>query len=200
MRKLLLLTALILTLSVNGWAQRSILLKIGGVHTNSFKKVGLDAGLEMGYNFDEMVNLNIGGAIQKTGEKETEKTEKILSGGVSSDSLVVLSEDNHYVFPLKAGIRIRLPLGAAVLPVISGDIGYALYNRKVSGVDDVELQAEGLHTGLFWDAGIGFDWKLGSRSSLVGDILYQSSNPKNKNGYERSLQGVRFQLGLLMEY
>jgi len=46
-------------------AQNSLLPKVGGVYTTDFKRPGFSLGIEMGRNFDEMININVGGGFQK---------------------------------------------------------------------------------------------------------------------------------------
>ena len=97
-----------------------------------------------------------------------------------------------------------MPVGAAILPVISGGIGYTFYNHNSNSKDTTDkslvLDTDGLHTGFFWESGLGFDWKLGGKSSLIGDIVYQSSEPKNTHDFSKNLSAIKFYAGLLMEF
>jgi hypothetical protein len=78
--------------------------------------------------------------------------------------------------PIFGSAMIRLPIGRIVLPVATGDIGYAL--------DDD-------HAGFIWRAGGGFDIRNGRRSSLL--LL---------GSYERqaSLAGWSGRAGILLEF
>jgi len=78
--------------------------------------------------------------------------------------------------PVFASTIIRLPIGRVVLPVATGDIGYA--------IDDH-------HSGLIWRAGGGFDIRNGRHSSFL--LL---------GAYERqgSLVGWSGRGGLLLEF
>ncbi len=185
-------------------AQNSIALKTGGIYTLSFEKVGFLGGLEIGRQVDEMVNINIGASIEKTGERKVTRSDSVSAQGGGYEYKKITVEDAHLVYPVKAGLRIRLPIGSSILPTLSGGLGYAFYNYTPNAHDSTgqseSLQTEGWHQGFYWESGIGFDWKLGSRSSLIADVVYQSAEPTNENDYARNLQGIQFYLGLLLEY
>ena len=78
--------------------------------------------------------------------------------------------------PVLGSAMIRLPIGRVVLPVATGDIGYAIDKRN---------------SGFLWRAGGGFDIRNGRSSSFL--LL---------GNYER--QGSRFgwsgRLGILLEF
>jgi hypothetical protein len=78
--------------------------------------------------------------------------------------------------PLLGSAMIRLPIGRVVLPVVTGDIGYAF--------DDV-------HPGLLWRGGGGFDIRNGRHSSIL-----------TLGAYERqgSRAGWMGRLGILLEF
>jgi hypothetical protein len=186
------------------FGQSTLLLRAGGIYALDLKKAGFLSGLEYGYNVDEMINVSVGAGYQRIGEKEVVRDDSAKSAGVTTYRISVKAQDLHYIFPLKAGLRVRLPLGGSVLPVISGGLGYVLYNHNANAKDtsnnqSVELVREGLHTGFYWETGLGVDWKLGSRSSLLLDAVYQSAEPANKSGYARNLKAIQFHMGLLLE-
>jgi hypothetical protein len=186
------------------FAQSSLLLKVGGAYSLDINKVGFLTGLELGRNFDEMINVNVGGGFQKYGESETKNSDSIWDGSTWKYKREVTRNDEHWVFPIKTGLRIRLPIGGSILPVINGGIGYVFYNHNTNAVDSsnksVTLKTDGLYQGFYWESGLGFDWKLGSKSSLVGDIAYQGSEPTNKNDWVLNLRAVQFHIGILLEY
>lgn len=188
----------------NAAAQNSIVLKAGGIYTLSFEKVGFLGGVEVGRQIDEMVNINIGASLQKTGDREVTRSDSVSAQGGGYEYKKITVEDAHWVYPVKAGLRVRLPIGSSMLPTLSGGLGYAYYDYTPDAHDSTgqseSLQTEGWHQGFYWESGIGFDWKLGSRSSLIAEAVYQSSEPANENDYARNLQGVQFYLGLLLEY
>jgi hypothetical protein len=78
--------------------------------------------------------------------------------------------------PIYASAIIRLPLGRIVLPIATGDLGYALDSQ---------------HAGFIWRAGGGFDIRNGRHSSLLLLGAYE------KQG---SAVGWAGRLGVLLEF
>ncbi len=208
LKKILRLGAATLVLALvptSASAQSVIAIKAGGVYTLDFEKVGFLGGLEYGYQIDEMVNIHVGGAIEKSGDREVIRSDSVAMPNGGYEYKKITAEDAHWVYPVKAGLRIRLPVGSSLLPTLSGGLGYAFYNYAANAQDTTtgkseSLPTEGWHQGFYWESGLGFDWKLGSRSSLIGEAIYQAAEPTNENDYARNLQGVQFYIGLLLEY
>ena len=93
--------------------------------------------------------------------------------GVQSGMGTVAATD---AIPLLASAMIRLPIGRIVLPVATGDVGYAFAD---SG------------SGLIWRAGGGFDIRNGRHSSILALGAYESQG---------SRAGWLGRLGLLLEF
>jgi hypothetical protein len=93
--------------------------------------------------------------------------------GIQSGQGTVSGTD---AIPLLGSAMIRLPIGRVVLPVATGDIGYAFDDN---------------HPGFLWRGGGGFDIRNGRRSSIL--IL---------GGYERqgSRAGWLGRAGILLEF
>ncbi len=94
--------------------------------------------------------------------------------GIQSGQGTVAASD---AIPIMASAMIRLPIGRIVLPVATGDIGYAIGSKSVSN--------------FIWRAGGGFDIRNGRRSSFL--LL---------GAYERqgSLAGWMARVGILLEF
>jgi hypothetical protein len=78
--------------------------------------------------------------------------------------------------PLLASAIVRLPIGRIVLPIATGDIGYAL--------DDD-------HPGVLWRGGGGFDIRNGRHSSILAQGAYERQG---------SRAGWMGRLGILLEF
>ncbi len=110
----------------------------------------LDIDGHLWYRFDQMVFFGIGSGYTDIG-------------------------DSYYV-PLTGAVWLRLPFGSTVLPVFTGDYGYAFGNDKR----------------LIWRLGGGFDIKNGDRSSLVVTAGYKKLS--KRGGY------IYLHGGLLLEF
>ncbi len=84
--------------------------------------------------------------------------------------------DESEAIPIFASAIIRMPLGRVVLPVATGDVGYALGQHR---------------SGFVWKAGGGFDIRNGRRSSflLLGSYEQQGS-----------IKGWSARAGILLEF
>src|SRR5690606_30973238 len=93
--------------------------------------------------------------------------------GIQSGQGTVAGGD---AIPVLGSAMIRLPLGRIVLPMATGDVGYAIHDE---------------HAGLIWRAGGGFDIRNGRHSSFL--LL---------GGFEKqdTLSGWMGRLGLLLEF
>jgi hypothetical protein len=98
--------------------------------------------------------------------------DQTLFGIQSGQGTVVSSQ----AIPIFGSAIIRLPIGRIVLPVVSGDVGYALDDHN---------------SGFLWRGGGGFDIRNGRHSSLL--LL---------GAYERqaSISGWSGRLGILLEF
>jgi hypothetical protein len=78
--------------------------------------------------------------------------------------------------PITGSALVRLPLGRIVMPVASGDIGYAIHGDR---------------SGFLWRAGGGFDIRNGRHSSLLALGAYEQVGSRS---------GWLARVGLLLEF
>lgn len=121
-----------------------------GTLNPEFSSFNIDANGHFWYCFDQMVFLGIGSGYQAIG--------------------------NRYYVPVTGSIWMRLPIGSVVLPVATGDFGYALGNDKR----------------MIWKLGGGADIKNGDHSSIIVTAGYE--NLRKRGGY------VYVHGGLLLEF
>ena len=93
--------------------------------------------------------------------------------GVQSGQGIVGSPSS---VPLFAAAYVRLPLGSVIVPVATGNLGYAFASSA----------------GLIWRAGGAFDIRNGRHSSLLLGTEYE--------GHQNDKGGLVFRGGLLLEY
>lgn len=78
--------------------------------------------------------------------------------------------------PVLGSAMVRLPIGRIVLPVATGDMGYAFHDE---------------HAGFIWRAGGGLDIRNGRRSSFLLLGAFEK---------QQALSGWMGRLGLLLEF
>ncbi len=118
--------------------------------TKTKSQSNIDFSGHLWHQWDQMVLLGIGGGVQQFGKQK------------------------HYPATLSA--MLRLPIGGQMLPVVTGDWGYAF----------------GQGNEYLYKAGGGFDLKLGDSSSILGLLGYQNNSKSGAYLYARA--------GILLEF
>lgn len=118
--------------------------------TNDRTNFNLDFSAHVWYQWDQMVLLGAGSGVQQFGRAKQ--------------------------YPVLLSALIRLPIGGQMLPLVTGDWGYAL----------------GFNSEFIWRAGGGVDLKLGDDSSLFAVVGYQDNANSGSYLYSRA--------GILLEF
>lgn len=121
-----------------------------GTMNPRFSDFNLDVDAHVWYKFDQMVFFGVGSGYESIG-------------------------DSYYV-PVTASMWMRLPIGSVILPVMTGDYGYAFGNDKR----------------MVWKVGGGLDIKNGDHSSII--VMGGYENLRKRDGY------VYVHAGLLLEF
>ncbi|HHX15012.1 MAG TPA: glycosyltransferase family 2 protein [Fibrobacter sp.] len=106
--------------------------------------IHINLGGHVWFPVDQMVFLGVGGSYQEIA--------------------------NSVFVPVTASLWVRLPVGGQILPVVTGDFGYAI----------------GKEHQFVWNAGLGMDIKNGNYSSLILLVGYQRLKEKGSYLYWRA--------------
>ena len=148
---LLVFIAFVLSSPSESKAELALSGEIGTINpTAHMNEFNMDIKGYLWYRFDQMVFFGIGSGYTPIGD--------------------------FYYVPLTGSIWLRLPFGSSILPVFTGDYGYAFGNDKR----------------IIWKLGGGLDIKNGDRSSLLITAGYQKL--RKRRGY------VYVHGGLLLEF
>jgi cellulose synthase/poly-beta-1,6-N-acetylglucosamine synthase-like glycosyltransferase len=143
--------AFMLALPTNASADIGLSAEIGSLTPLEEDGIfNLDFNAHLWYRFDQMVFLGIGSGYQD------------IYG--------------HYYVPVTASIWVRFPFGSTVLPVFTGDYGYAFGDDKR----------------MIWKLGGGVDIKNGDRSSILLLAGYEKLRSRGGHIYVHG--------GLLLEF
>ncbi len=182
------------------WGTTFASLKIGMAKYAGIENFGLTIGGMYGITLDEMVRIGIGIDLMKKTDASRSITSTDSLSGINIQQL-----DNkkvnykHLVIPALAHLRIRLPIGGSVLPYIGGGVGVEMIQATFNDNSPNVEKAKGFYGGFGWNLAAGADWKLGSRTALLGEILYNQSSP-TKDNFTIDLTGFEINLGLLVDF
>ena len=200
------LFALILAGSV--FAQDVRVLELyGGVLNPKDAPSGALFGFSYGIAVDERVDLNLGiGLYRKTYEEKTYHDttyyEQISETQVTKDLEYVTT-----LLPISLGTKVRFPLQRNLNWTLGGGLSYQLlWNRESDYNFDPTREEKRNYNGMGWQATTGIEYLVGSRSSVIAEVLYNSckvTKDINEQGTiwsEVDLSGLGFRAGLRLEF
>jgi opacity protein-like surface antigen len=176
-----------------------------GLYAPADLKAGIIWGMEYGYAVDENVALLFGADLYWKTIDNKEDLGDTESVGVNLETGRYLSQWKGFHLPLTAKIRIAVPLDhySSIKPFITAGLGVGYTHISFTDMADGggDAQKESLtYTGLVWQAGGGILYRIGSRSSLIGEILYNGAkfNKDEEGGYYTTLNssGLMFRAGI----
>lgn len=134
-------------------------LSAAAPNANALLTLDLQAGILTPAPKPNAVHINLGGHIWLPVDQMV-----FIGAGGSYQEI-----DNCVFVPVTAGLWVRLPIGKQVLPVVTGDLGYAI----------------GKEHQFVWNFGLGMDIKNGDYSSLIVLAGYQRLKEKGHYMYLR---------------
>ena len=145
----------------------------------------VDSGLLLGFDFatpvDETVELGISSNFFYTNyNKVSTVAVADPQGGIQETTKQQELEYTTFSIPLYGMINVVIPTSRFFGYQIHGGLGYEfLFNKENNYIENTSEQRK--YHGLAWEASAGFHYIIGSRSALVGEVLYHSAKPsRNK--------------------
>ncbi len=156
-----------------------------GYFAPSELKSGVVWGADYGYVIDENVTFLLSGDLYYRSIRNISKTGEIESYGVNQEKFVELSEWTGLHVPVTAKFKINFPLKSYKFkPYAIGGMGFGLTNVSFEGqnVDTSNNQEESLtYTGFVWQVGGGVMYRIGSRSNLLLEVIYNRAEFEKDN-------------------
>jgi opacity protein-like surface antigen len=147
-------------------------------------KSGVVWGADYGYVIDENVSLLIGGDLYYRNIRNITKTGEIEDMGIKQEEFQELSEWTGYHIPITGKFKIKFPMqGYRFKPYGIGGVGFGLTHVSFEGTDiSNENQKDSLtYTGFVWQLGGGILYRIGSKSNLIIEIIYNRANFEKEN-------------------
>jgi len=183
---------------------KSTTFKVGYYNPKNAKS-GILFGLNLGGSVDETVDIGFGvDLFHKSYQQESVIAESVSAGGVIEEQKQLNLDFSTTAIPLMGTINVKLGANMPFAYFIAGGLGYALlWNKENNYADDISEKR--FYHGFTWQVGGGAMYQLGSRSYLIGEVLYNDSHLKRDKGKtenglpvwtEVDMSGFSFRLGV----
>ena len=144
---------------------------------------GLIVGGSLGSAVDERVDVGLGVDFYTGGNKKEVVTGSETIGGITEKETYLDSESSLTLIPITALINVKIPASYDLFYTVGGGAGYGLLWTKeseYSTTGDKTGTKSRFYRGFRWMITGGFMYKLGSRSSLILEAFYDSSELSRK--------------------
>ncbi|HNW59506.1 MAG TPA: hypothetical protein PKI62_07515 [bacterium] len=168
---------------------------------------GMLAGCTLGTSVDESVTIGLGLDLWHKIYRDEKSVAEQSRPDRNVKTYVTELEISDWAMPLTLEIDAKVPLSRYMGYTVRGNIGYTfLWSKYNNYLQDISSNRR--FGGICWQLGAGLYSEIGSRSTLVGDLFYNSSEvssevTKSEAGlpiFERvNLSGLGLRVGVLLD-
>jgi hypothetical protein len=143
-------------------------------------KSGMLVGGTWGTSIDESVDIGIGFDIFHKSYREETEVATDTRDDFESNTFATELEYARTILPVMLEINVRVPLGRYMGYMFRGNLGYTWLHSKEKFYGSSEKQYKDAANetrnfgGFGWQLGAGIYYAIGSRSTLAGDVFYNS--------------------------
>ncbi|MDZ7317082.1 MAG: hypothetical protein ONB24_13265 [candidate division KSB1 bacterium] len=175
MKKFVLLTfCLLTTAELYSQGRSQIVLQSGYLKPRDTSS-GMMFGAMFFSPFDEAVDLGFGADVfQRSYADETEVVETIV-GGTTVSTQRTLVDYTRTAIPVYLTVKIKIPAVRSLLfgYFVRANLSYQFLISKEKNYREGKSETRN-YQGLGWQASAGLFYRLGSRSTLIGEALYNN--------------------------
>jgi len=199
--------ALIAVITTTSSAQSSIFSINAGYLNPKDTQGGMFAGATIGTAIDEAVDIGVGFDLFHKTYNEESKVAQDDQSGLSTNTYETEVEYTRTILPLMLILNVKIPAGRYFGYYIRGGLGYEFLISKEKNFELNTTQTR-KYGSLGWQASGGFYYNVGSRSTVLVSVLYNSCEvsrdiEKSTKGLpvtERvDLSGLGFRLSVLLD-
>ncbi len=165
---------LLIIISSMAFAQGGNVFNINAGYVNPADiKGGMFFGFVLGTAIDEAVDLGIGVDVFHKTYSENSQVAQEEKEGLTSNTYATEVDYSRTMVPLKLMVNVKIPTSMYYGYFIRGSLNYEFLFSKEK---NYELDKSQTHKfgGLGWQAAAGFYYNVGSRSTLIADLFYNS--------------------------
>lgn len=164
-------------------------------------------GIQYGLAVDERVDLTFGlDYFHKSYEQVSEIAESVTPGGVVTTTKQKELEYNTTILPVTLGFTARFPIQPPAFWYLGAAVSYQFLRNKENNLEAGVSDTRTYH-GFGWVGRLGFEYQVGSKSSLIGELLLNHCTVKRDQDAkenlpvweEVNLNGLGFRAGLRVE-
>ncbi len=170
-------------------------------------KGGMFFGFMFGTAIDEAVDIGIGADIFHKSYSERTNVANEEKEGLTTNTYETEVEYTRTMVPLTLAVNVKIPTSAYYGYFIRGSLNYELLFSKEKNYELDKSQTQ-RYGGFGWQAAAGLFYHVGSRSTLIADVGYNScevgrdvdSSKKGLPTTERvNLSGFGYRLGVSLD-
>ncbi|NOZ61719.1 MAG: hypothetical protein GXO74_08550 [Calditrichaeota bacterium] len=172
-------------------------------------KAGLIFGAMHSWIVDESVDIGLAvDFFHKQHTAETQIAQSVSTGGTVENEVRTDAQFTTNIVPIYGIINVKFPAGRYFDYFASGGLGYAMLFSKEQSFGENASKTSRFYSGFKWIVSGGFSYRIGSRSSFIGEVFYDgtkvSRDKKDDVGapvrYEVDLSGLGFRIGIRMGF
>lgn len=186
MKKLGLLAIVVLSfVAVTLATSNSFSFKVGYYMPNDLPYNGIIWGADYGYQVDENVEILASGDLYVRSVEDITDRGDVEKVGVNINQYTKLSEWSAWHLPLTFKVRISFPMddNDAIKPFAVAGIGYGITHVSFTASADADgdplatpHEESITYSGFVWQVGGGVKMRVGSRSNLIGEFIYNGAS------------------------
>ncbi|HMA68673.1 MAG TPA: outer membrane beta-barrel protein [Candidatus Mcinerneyibacterium sp.] len=184
MKKITLLLLIFIIFSISIFSlSNNFAFKVGYYFPSELKS-GVIWGIDYGYAIDENVSVVLTGDLYYKKIRDITKKGEIEQVGVKQEIFQKLNEWKGLHIPLTVKFKVKFPVGSyKIKPYGALGIGYGMTHVSFEGTDigDNNIDDSITYTGFVWQASGGILYRLGSRSNLVAELMYNGAKFEKDN-------------------
>ncbi len=206
--RIFLLVLIIMLAATIVTAQTGNVFTINAGYTNPKNiKGGMFFGFMFGTAIDEAVDIGFGADIFHKSYSERSKVANEEKEGLTTNTYETEVEYIRTMVPLNLAVNVKIPTSAYYGYFIRGSLNYEFLFSKEKNYEVGNSQSQ-RYGGFGWQAAAGLYYHVGSRSTLIADVCYNScevsrnveSSTKGLPTTEKvDLSGLGYRLGVSLD-
>jgi hypothetical protein len=169
-------------------------------------KHGMLFGLNFGKAFDEAVDIGLGLDFFHTSYTEEATVAKTVDNGMTIEKTITSVEYSRTILPLSLNVNVKIPAGRYFGYYVRGGLNYEFLFSKEKNYK-LQITENRNFSGLGWQAAAGIYYLIGSRSTLIANVLYNNCTVKHDLesiaglpvAEKVNLSGLGFRFGVMVD-
>ena len=192
--------------SITAQNMKSLEFQVGSFNPKD-TPAGIIWDVKYGIAVDEAVDIHLGVAwFHKSYEEVSTVAVGETESGVETTTKEAALEYTTNLLPITASATIHLPMNSPLGIYFGAGLSWQFLFNKENNYDD-EISETRTYNGGGWNARVGAEYELGSKSSLIAEMFYNNckvkGNKDKKEGLpvwdEVDVTGLGFKIGLRVE-